>query len=230
MTAKDKKDDKNKDKNQDSETGAQGPAVRADIKDIEAELKVLREELLKKDAFQDRLLRLQAEFDNFRKRSAREKQEFIKYANEALIIELVGMLDNFERSIKAADQKQDFKLLHQGVDMISKQLHKLLEEKGLRRINSLGEKFDPVRHDAIEVVESADADDGAVLEEFQPGYMLNDKIIRPAMVKVAKNNKQQAACTQAESGKEPQSGDEESNKKGGKENMEETEKGPNTQD
>ncbi len=105
---------------------------KQDIKDLEAELKVLREELAKKDDYQDVALRLQAEFDNFRKRSAKERQEFIKYANEGLILELVGILDNFERSIKAADQKQDFKLLHQGVDMISKQLHKLLQEKGLK--------------------------------------------------------------------------------------------------
>ncbi len=160
---------------------------KQDIKDLEAELKVLREELAKKDDYQDVALRLQAEFDNFRKRSAKERQEFIKYANEGLILELVGILDNFERSIKAADQKQDFKLLHQGVDMISKQLHKLLQEKGLKRIECVGEKFDPVRHEAIEVVESDDAEESKVLEELQAGYMLNEHVLRPAMVKVVKN-------------------------------------------
>ena len=160
---------------------------KQDIKDLEAELKVLREELAKKDDYQDVALRLQAEFDNFRKRSAKERQEFIKYANEGLILELVGILDNFERSIKAADQKQDFKLLHQGVDMISKQLHKLLQEKGLKRIECIGEKFDPVRHEAIEVVESDDAEESKVLEELQAGYMLNEHVLRPAMVKVVKN-------------------------------------------
>ena len=160
---------------------------KQDIKDLEAELKVLREELAKKDDYQDVALRLQAEFDNFRKRSAKERQEFIKYANEGLILELVGILDNFERSIKAADQKQDFKLLHQGVDMTSKQLHKLLQEKGLKRIECVGEKFDPVRHEAIEVVESDDAEESKVLEELQAGYMLNEHVLRPAMVKVVKN-------------------------------------------
>jgi len=160
---------------------------KQDIKDLEAELKVLREELAKKDDYQDVALRLQAEFDNFRKRSAKERQEFIKYANEGLILELVGILDNFERSIKAADQKQDFKLLHQGVDMTSKQLHKLLQEKGLKRIECIGEKFDPVRHEAIEVVESDDAEESKVLEELQAGYMLNEHVLRPAMVKVVKN-------------------------------------------
>jgi molecular chaperone GrpE len=158
-----------------------------DTKDLEAELAVLREELAKKDDYQDIALRLQAEFDNFRKRSAKERQEFIKYANEGLILELVGMLDNFERSIKAADQKQDFKLLHQGVDMISKQLHKLLEEKGLKKIKCVGEKFDPNKHEAIEVVESDEAEEGDILEELQSGYMLNEHVMRPALVKVVKS-------------------------------------------
>lgn len=159
---------------------------KQDIKDLEAEVAVLREELAKKDDYHDTALRIQAEFDNFRKRSAREKMEFVKYANESLILELVGILDNFERSIKAADQKQDFKLLHQGVDMISKQLHKLLEEKGLKKIKCAGEKFDPNKHEAIEVVESDEAKEGDIIEELQAGYMLNERVIRPAMVKVVK--------------------------------------------
>ena len=175
-----------------------------DINVLEAELKVLRDELAKKDDNQDKLLRLQAEFDNFRKRSIRERQEFIKYANEGLIIELVGMLDNFERSIKAADQKQDFRLLHQGVDMISKQLHKLLEEKGLKKITSLGEKFDPNKHEAMEAVVSDEAEEGQILEEFQPGYMLNERIIRPAMVKVAKKLDEHPQAEEAEEQPEQQ--------------------------
>jgi molecular chaperone GrpE len=187
MIFKDKNKDKDPEKNEQPEPAEKGLNEKA----LEAEVNVLREELAKKDDFQDRLLRLQAEFDNFRKRSAKERQEFIKYANEGLILELVGMLDNFERSIKAADQKQDFKLLHQGVDMISKQLHKLLEEKGLKRISSKGEKFDPARHEAIEAVETDEAEDGCILEEFQPGYIFNDKVIRPAMVKVARVKKEE---------------------------------------
>ncbi|MFA5068997.1 MAG: nucleotide exchange factor GrpE [Candidatus Omnitrophota bacterium] len=216
--------DKNKDKEQEKEMPREQADSASGTGDAGAEIKVLREELSKKDACQDRLLRLQAEFDNFRKRSARERQEFIKYANESLIIELVGMLDNFERSIKAADSKQDFKLLHQGVDIISKQLHKLLEEKGLKRINSLGERFDPGRHDAIEAVEAPDADEGAILEEFQPGYMLNDKVIRPAMVKVAKNGRQQDAPQQALNDEEVKNLSEDIEKKEDKENKEDKNK------
>jgi molecular chaperone GrpE len=199
--------DRQKDKNKEKEQG-QLSEQRADIEQLEAELNVLREELAKRDDCQDRLLRLQAEFDNFRKRSAKERQEFIKYANEGLIFELVGMLDNFERSIKAADQKQDFKLLHQGVDMISKQLHKLLEEKGLRRIDSKGEKFDPSRHEAIEAIETDEVKDGLIMEEFQPGYMLNERVIRPAMVKVAKAKKEEPEAVEEENKTEPQEAEE----------------------
>lgn len=134
----------------------------------------------------DKYLRLQAEFDNYRKRSLKEKGEFIRFANEGLIVELLAILDNFERGIKAADLKKDFDLLHQGVDMISKQLHGLLESKGLRRIKAVGEKFDPHQHEAMEVIEAEDIDQDTVIEEMQPGYLLNERIVRPAKVKVAK--------------------------------------------
>jgi len=132
----------------------------------------------------DKYARLGAEFDNYKKRSFKEKADFIKFANEGLITELLSILDNFERGIKSAEYKKDYDLLHQGVDMISKQLHSLLETKGLSRIKSLGQKFDPHQHEAVEVVEGDD--EGAVIEELQPGYLLNGRIVRPAKVKVAK--------------------------------------------
>jgi len=157
-----------------------------DIKSLEAELKILREEIAVKDDHYDKLLRLQAEFDNFRKRAAQDRAAFIKFANEGLILELVAILDDFERSIKSVEQKKDFDLLHQGVDMISKQLHRLLEEKGLKRIKSMGEKFNPHEHEAIEVVEGGKNEEDTISEELQPGYTLNGRIIRPAKVKVVK--------------------------------------------
>jgi molecular chaperone GrpE len=138
------------------------------------------------EALWDKYLRMQAEFDNYKKRSYREKLEFVKYANEGLILELLEILDNFERGIKAADQKKDFSLLHQGVDMISRQLHSLLESKGLKRIKAMGEKFDPHQHEAIEVIEAEDAEDDKITEELQAGYLLNGRIVRLAKVKVVK--------------------------------------------
>ena len=147
---------------------------------------VLLEKQKEYDELWDKYLRLQADFDNFKKRSYKEKSEFIKFANEGLILELVSILDNFERGIKAVEQKKDFDLLHQGVDMISRQLHSLLELKGLSRIKCLGEKFDPHKHEALEIVESKDTEVDMVVDELQPGYTLGGRIIRPAKVKVAK--------------------------------------------
>jgi molecular chaperone GrpE len=131
-------------------------------------------------------LRLQAEFDNYRKRSLQEKAEFIKFANQGLISELIGIVDNFELSIKYADKKNDFKLMHQGVDMIIKQLHALLKSKGLEKIKTVGENFNPHQHDALEIVEDQDVEIDTVVEELQPGYLLSGRILRPAKVKVAK--------------------------------------------
>ena len=138
----------------------------------------------------DKYMRLHAEFDNYRKRSSKEKIEFVKFANEGLILELLGILDNFERGIKSAEQKKDFDLLHQGVDMISKQLHALLEAKGLTRIKAVGQKFDPHQHEPMEVIEG-DEEEDVIVEEMQPGYLLNGRIIRPAKVKVARKKKEE---------------------------------------
>ncbi|HEO64129.1 MAG TPA: nucleotide exchange factor GrpE, partial [Candidatus Omnitrophica bacterium] len=126
----------------------------------------------------DKYLRLQADFDNFRKRSAKERSEFVKFANESLILELLFILDNFERGIKSAEQKKDFDLLHKGVDMISKQLHELLKAKGLLRIETTDKVFDPAVHEAIEQVEAEDKKrDNVVVEELQAGYTLNGVVI-----------------------------------------------------
>lgn len=159
-------------------------------KEKEPENKNSTEEIKDYDELWDRYVRLQAEFDNYRKRSFREKTEFVKFANEGLIIELLGILDNFERGIRSAEQKKDYNLLHQGVDMISKQLHSLLETKGLSRIKSIGEKFDPHQHEAIEVVEGDD--EGVIVEELQPGYLLSGRIVRPARVKVVKEKERKS--------------------------------------
>lgn len=159
-------------------------------KDKHAKEEQIKEEQVKKEqdypALWDKYVRLQAEFDNYRKRSFKERADFIKFANEGLIIELLGILDNFERGIKSAEQKKDYGLLHQGVDMILKQLHSLLETKGLSRIKSLGEKFNPHQHEAVEVIEEDGVKEEVVADELQPGYMLGGRVIRPAMVRVVK--------------------------------------------
>lgn len=177
------------------------PLSKEEIESLQAELNVLRDEIAAKDDYYDKFIRLQAEFDNFKKRSAKDKLDFVKFANEDLILELVGILDDFQRSIKAAEQKKDFELLHQGVEMISKQFHRLLEEKGLKKIKSVGEKFNPHEHEALEVVEDPSIEENTILEELQPGYSLNGRVIRPAKVKVSKTKDEKTKEPEIESEK-----------------------------
>lgn len=174
-------------------------------------------------ALWDKYIRLQAEFDNYKKRSFKEKVDFVKFANEGLITELLSILDNFERGIKSAEQKKDYDLLHQGVDMISKQLHSLLETKGLSRIKSVGQKFDPHQHEAVEVVEGDD--DGVVVEELQSGYFLSGRILRPAMVKVVKAKEKIEKEDKEEEEKEKKQDIENKEKEGEEKEDKEEEKG-----
>lgn len=145
----------------------------------------------------DQLLRKQADFDNFRKRMFREKEEAIKYANSNLLHDIVGTIDDFERALQSADQSQDFKALHSGIELIEKQLTSMLERKyGLKRFESAGEEFDPDKHEALAMEESEEYEVQTVLEDYLKGFMLHDRVLRHAKVKVAspvkkteKNNK-----------------------------------------
>ena len=138
-----------------------------------------------RDTLLDRLARLQAEFENARKRTAREQQEFRDYAVADALKALLPTLDSFERALQtSASDKSEFR---GGVELIYKQLQDALSKLGVRRIPAKGEQFDPRHHEAIELVETADAPDHEVLEELQHGYKLKERLLRPAMVKVAKN-------------------------------------------
>lgn len=134
----------------------------------------------------DKLLRLHAEFENFKKRTDKDKQQFLKFANESLIYELINILDNFERAFESANKMTDFKSLHQGVEMILKQIHQLLEKNGVKKIECVGESFDPVHQEAIAHIETDKHPENTVVEEVQKGYLLEGRLIRPAIVKVAK--------------------------------------------
>ena len=140
-----------------------------------------------RDILVDRLARLQAEFENARKRSAREQQEFREYALADAVKELLPTLDSFERALQtSAGDKSEFR---SGVELIYKQLQDALVKLGLRPIPAQGEPFDPYLHQAIEMVDTYDAEDHHVLEELQRGYKLKDRLLRPSMVKVANNPK-----------------------------------------
>jgi molecular chaperone GrpE len=134
----------------------------------------------------DKLLRLTAEFDNFRKRSIREKEEYRKFAVEQVIMELLEVYDNFERAIESAKQTDDIESVITGVEMVFKQFTSILEKEGLERIECQGKEFDPHLHEAMMHVEHPDHDENTVMDVCRPGYCLHTKVIRPAMVTVSK--------------------------------------------
>jgi molecular chaperone GrpE len=147
----------------------------------EAEVQKLKAE---RDTLLDRLARAQAEFENARRRAAKEQQDFRDFATVDAIKSLLPVIDSFERALQAKSEPGDFRT---GVELIYKQLQDVLAKLGVRPIASKGEQFDPHVHEAIEMVETQDAADHEVLDEWQRGYKFKDRLLRPAMVRVAKN-------------------------------------------
>lgn len=135
------------------------------------------------DDYYNRLLRMQADFENFKRRVRQEKEEFYKYASESLMLQLLPVVDNFERALAAGGD--DGKNLLTGIQMIERQLKEVLQKEGLQAIETVGQEFDPNLHDAVMQVESDEYSANTCVEELQKGYRLKDKVIRPAMVKVA---------------------------------------------
>ncbi|QJD83669.1 nucleotide exchange factor GrpE [Cohnella herbarum] len=132
-----------------------------------------------------RYLRAQADFDNFRRRTVKEKEELTQYASLKLITQLLPVLDNFQRALQTGGEGSESESFAKGVDMIFRQLSQVLEGEGLKPMESVGQPFDPEFHQAIMQVESEEYDEGIVVEAIQTGYILKDKVIRPAMVKVS---------------------------------------------
>lgn len=130
------------------------------------------------------LKRTLADFDNYRKRTAQEKESFYKFATEKLISNLLPAVDNFERAIQSAEQNQDVTSLKTGIEMVYKQLYGELGKAGLEVLETQGQKFDPNLHDAV-MQKPSDAPEGTILETYQKGYKLGDKVIRHAMVVVS---------------------------------------------
>lgn len=137
------------------------------------------------DEYQGRALRVQADFDNFRRRTQKEKEELAQYATSKLVGELLPVLDNFERAIATAPATPEFEAFNKGVNMIFQQLEGVLKSEGLAAMETVGQPFNPEYHQAIMQVESEEHEEGIVTEEVQKGYLLKDKVLRPAMVKVS---------------------------------------------
>jgi len=133
----------------------------------------------------DQLLRKAAEFENFRKRMNQEKQSAIEYANQSLLLDIILIIDDFERAIQAGEASTDYTGLLEGIKMIEKRFASQLEVKwGLKRFNSAGEVFDPNLHEAVMMEKSSEISEAVVQEDFQKGYMLKERVIRAAKVKV----------------------------------------------
>ncbi len=138
-----------------------------------------------RDALLDRLARLQAEFDNARKRAMREQQEFRDFAAADVIKNFLPILDSFERALKANADSTDFR---SGVDLIYRQFQDALQKIGVQPIAAVGQVFDPRVHEAIEMVDTTEVPDHHVVDEMQRGYKYKERLLRPAMVRVARNS------------------------------------------
>jgi molecular chaperone GrpE len=162
-------------------TEEQAPEMVADEEQLKAELEKTRSE---RDSYLERLARLQAEFENFRKRTAREQQEFRDYAVADAVKALLPVLDSFDRALTAPAEPGEFRA---GIELINRQFHDALAKVGVQPLKVVGEPFDPQYHQAVQMVETTEAEDNHVLDELQRGYKIKDRLLRPAMVRVAHN-------------------------------------------
>ncbi len=163
------------------EEGQQNESTDKIIEELQQKL---AEKTKEAEDYYNRLLRTQADFDNYRRRTRQEREELIKFASEDLITELLPVLDNFDRALAAAESTDNEFV--SGVQMIYRQLKEILAKEGLAEIPAVGEEFDPNKHEAVMQVESDEHEENIIVEELRKGYALKDKVIRPSMVKVAK--------------------------------------------
>jgi molecular chaperone GrpE len=161
-----------------SSTAAAATAAVTEVDQLKAE----------RDALLDRLARLQAEFDNARKRAVREQQEFRDFAAADVIKSMLPALDSFERALKAQTPPEASEF-RGGIELIYRQLQDALQKAGVQPIASVGQPFDPRVHEAIEMVDTAEVPDHHIVDEMQRGYKFKDRLLRPAMVRVARNSR-----------------------------------------
>ena len=161
--------------------------VQDDVMSVpKAEYEALKARADEMASYYDKYLRLQAEFDNAKKRFEKDRSDLLRYANDGFLLEFMPILDNLEAAEKYIKEAKDFKAVQEGVDIIQVQIQRFLKDIGVERVKTVGEKFDPNVHEAIEVEEKSDGDDGMVVLELKPGYKLNGRLLRPASVKISK--------------------------------------------
>jgi len=154
------------------------PGQEAEISEVDFEAEAAK--------LKDLALRARADLDNFRKRSLREKEEAIRYANNGLLERLLPVIDNFELGLDAAKSAADTASILQGMSMVQKQLHDFLKNNGLEEVQAEGEAFDPNKHDAVSQEFSADIPEGHVIRQVRKGYKIKDRLVRASSVIVSK--------------------------------------------
>jgi len=156
--------------------------IAADIEELRREIDTLRQTV---EETQSSYLRVLADFDNYRKRQRDETSRLTDLAREQLILKLLPIIDNFERTLAAAEAEHSYESLVEGVTLTLKSIREMLEREGLQPIEAVGQEFNPELHEALVRVETDEYADNTVVEELEKGYTLNGKVIRPARVKVA---------------------------------------------
>ncbi|MGD8562754.1 MAG: nucleotide exchange factor GrpE [Desulfarculaceae bacterium] len=165
------------------------PSIAVDESESDAQeiLDPLAALTAERDELKDRVLRLAAEMDNYKKRSERDKADFLKRANESLVKDLLPIMDNLERALAhAEEQSEDTQGVTEGLSLIWQELSKVLERHGLEKVEALGLAFDPEVHEAMMQQEDPEAEENTVIQELQKGYLFQGRLLRPAMVVVSK--------------------------------------------
>jgi len=164
------------------------------IKYLEEELSETRKLVQEKDNLSQEYLkhleRLQADFDNYKKRQEKKQKEFIEFANEGLINNLLSVIDNLERALDSTKNEKDTKAIKEGINNTLKEFRNILKKEGVKPMQSIGHRFDPYKHEAVMRIDTDKYSEDTVIEEFQKGYYIKSKVLRPAMVKVAVSTKE----------------------------------------
>ena len=164
------------------------------LKNIEEELSEIKKVVQEKDNLSKEYLkhleRLQADFENYKKRQEKKQKEFIEFANAELLNDLLSVVDNLERALDSTENEENAKAIKEGIKNTLKGFHNILKKEGVTPMKSIGHRFDPYRHEAVMKTETGKHSEDIITEEFQKGYYIKSKVLRPAMVKVAVSTKE----------------------------------------
>ena len=200
MTKKVKMDTEGMNKDHQDGTGKADSAMEDKVKASEEDLKVKLQEMEKKAAENyEKYVRAAAELDNYKKRAVREKADAINYGNENLLRDILPLVDNMDRAMEHACNSDDFNAFREGMKMLKQQLLSCLQKHGVEQIEAVGKDFDPHVHEAMLQVESKEHEESKVVGEFERGYLLNGRLLRPAKVSVCRrlNKDDQKYCEEA---------------------------------